>query len=253
MGTFAFIPQASAKILRTKPSASSSWSTFPLTFGSGFEFETDSQETIYDFPLLLEYNFLEELKFSIEPNFAHIDPKTAGARSVTGMGDLETTLEFEFLSETDFRPAISAEGVVKWPTASDSAFGTGNWDYSIGLIASKDLLFVDLNFEVFYTFVGSTGQRDTLEFLLSVKKQLNHIFELEGEVVTSIGMGSGSGQSGTLSRHGAVVASENEFEGLLGLAEHVNKRLKLEEGVIIRNDLSWQFVIAWEWSFLGKN
>ena len=55
---------------------------------------------------------------------------------------------------------------------------------------------------------------------------------------TSASGGSGSGR---------------ETEGLIGFAERFNKNMKIEEGIIYRNDHTWQFVSAFEWSFSGEN
>ena len=82
----------SARILKTKHTASSTWSPWSaLVIGSGLEFQSDSKESEYDFPFLLEYNFTQTLKLSLEPNFVHINAKTKDARTVSGFGDLETS------------------------------------------------------------------------------------------------------------------------------------------------------------------
>jgi hypothetical protein len=59
----------------------------------------------------------------------------------------------------------------------------------------------------------------------------------------------------TVGRHGGIIGDpeqgSNEIEATLGVAEHLNEFLKLEEGVIIQKDGSWQVVFAWEWDFGG--
>src|SRR5262249_55736106 len=115
---------AQARILRTRPTPLETWDPLlPLTIGSAVEFETDNTSSQYSFPMLLEYNFSEPLRITIEPNIGHIDAKANDARTVTGVGDLETALEYEFVRERRYRPAFTAEGMIKWPTASDRDIG----------------------------------------------------------------------------------------------------------------------------------
>jgi hypothetical protein len=242
-----------ARILKTRPTPSESWTPLmPLTIGGGFEYETDSEQSQYDFPLLLEYNFTDKLKLTVEPNFVAIDSKTEGGNSVSGFGDLETSVEYEFLPELRYRPALTAEGVIKWPTASDSDIGRPGEDYSIGLIMSKDLVFVNLDLNALYTFVGDSEQENAFELSLAAERRLNHYLDLEAEVVQPFG-GGARGQPGTLSGLGNTDGGGNETEGTLGLAWHVTKHLKLEAGGTLRTDGSWQFLSAWEYSFSGED
>ncbi len=247
IATLVGTPSAFARIRKTRPSVSSYWSTLPLTVGSGFEFETDAEETDYDFPVLAEYNLLENLKFIVEPNFAIVNSKTPDIKSASGFGELETSVEYEFIPERRYRPALSTEATVKWPTASDTTLGSGKYDYTIGLIFSKDLVVVDLDFNVLYTFVGGSG--DTIEISLGAEKDLNHFLVLETEGVGTIGSGGIQGTPGL----GSPGSGETGFEALVGFAEHINRYLKFEEGGIIRHDLSWQIVFAWEWNFSGED
>ena len=54
--------------------------------------------------------------------------------TIGGPGDLETSLEYEFIHERRYRPAVSATSIIRWPTASDPDLGTPGRDYSLGLI-----------------------------------------------------------------------------------------------------------------------
>src|SRR5207244_6202134 len=98
----------SAKILHTRQEPSANWDPWlPLTIGSGIEFETNKEDTQYDFPMLLEYNFTQTLKLTIEPAVEHISAKVKGGRTVTGLGDMEASLEYEFVRERRYRPALT--------------------------------------------------------------------------------------------------------------------------------------------------
>ena len=245
-----------ARILKTKHTASATWSPWSaFLIGSGLEFQTDSKESEYDYPLLLEYNFTERLKLSIEPNFVHIAAKSKDVRTVSGLGDLETSVEYEFLRERRYRPALSAQGLIKWPTATDPDIGTPGRDYSLGLIASKDFVYFDVDLNVLYTFVGDTGQKDNLQIALAAEWPLNHRFDVIAEVVTTIGSGRIRGQPGTIVGVGGANEGQGagaKTEGTLGFAWHAKRYLKFEQGVIHKSDHSWQFVVAWEWNFGGN-
>lgn len=248
-------PPAFAKILTTRPTASSGWVTNSLaqerfTIGSGFEIQSDSDEVQYDFPFLIEYNFTETLNLTIEPDIVYIESKNPRNRSVTGFNDLETTLEWEFLSERRYRPAFSVQGAIKWPTATDPDIGTPKIDYSLGLVASKDLVLADLDLNLIYTFIGDCHMQNLIELSIAAEWPVNHYLSVLTEVVTTFGSGGVRGATGTLTGLGNGNAN-NESEGLIGLAEQLNKFLKFEQGIIRKSDQSWQFVFAWEYAFGG--
>ena len=249
---------ASARILKTRRPGQPARG-LALTLGSGFEYETDPEESEFGYPFLIEYELTKSLKLSAEPSYVQIRSKP-GERgvSVSGSGDFETTLEYEFLPERRYRPALTAEGIVKWPTAAHEEIGTHEMDYSLGLVASKELVGFDLDFNALYTFVGSPPGlklQNATEVSLASEWHLRPALDLEAEVVTSTGGGI-RGQSGTLGgiagRAGSVGPSENVTEGTLGLAVHFNDFLKLEQGIVAKSDGSWQAVFAWEWEFGGR-
>lgn len=246
----------SAKILKTRRTGQPGH-RLPITVGSGFEYESDGVDKEYAFPFLLEYGITPLLKLSAEPSYISINTKDEG--KVSGMGDLETTLAYEVIPETRYRPGITPEGIVKWPTASRNELGTGETDYSLGVILSKAFGRIDTDFNAVYTFIGSPpGVKldNTLDLSLAAEWRLNSVLNLEGEVVTSnapSGFRGRPGSIGGLGGPGVVsVAGGRETEGTLGLVEALGGRLKLEEGMILRSDGSWQAVVAWEWD-LSRN
>ena len=249
---------ASARILKTKRPGQPGQG-LALTIGSGFEYETDPEESEFGYPFLIEYELTKTLKLSAEPSYVQIRSKP-GQRgtSVSGSGDFETTVEYEFIGERRHRPALTAEGIVKWPTAAYDAIGTHEMDYSIGLIVSKELVGFDLDFNALYTFVGSPPDvplENSTEVGLASEWHVRPSFDLLAEVVTSTG-GGVRGRSGSLGslggRANAIGISESLTEGTLGFALHLNDFLKLEQGVIAKSDGSFQAVFAWEWDFSGR-
>jgi hypothetical protein len=251
---FATAPPAAAKVLKTK---SGQVKELALTVGSGIEFTTDSEETQYDFPFLVEYGVTENLQLTIEPDYIVL--QSTNGNSVSGIGDLETSLTYEFLSMRRHRPSLSAEGLIKWPTASRGEFGTGKADYSLGVIVSKEFVHMDVDFNAVYTIMGSPPSvqlPNILELSLAMEWHLSRVLDLEGEMVTAGSSGSGFhrrpgtiGGGGGLPSVGSSEKGGRDTEGTLALAELLSARLKLEQGVAINFDGSWQVVCAWEWDF----
>jgi hypothetical protein len=242
-------PPAHAKILKTKQA--SQYREFQLIIGSGFEYEGDSEEKQYDFPFLVEYGVTDALTVTVEPDYTVIQP--AGTVSIRGWGDLETSAVFEFVSERRSRPSLSAEVLVKWPTATSDSLSTGEIDYSVGGIISKEFVRFDVDSEWLYTFVGDPSAIDlanSSEISLAAAWHMTRSIDVEVEGVTSSGGGfRGSGQS-NLSRLPSDIAAEGrQYEATLGLSERFGAHFKLEAGVIYKSDGAWQFVAAWEWNF----
>ena len=244
---------ASAKIVKTKR-----FRELALVVGSGIEYQSDSDQTEYGYPFLVEYGPSDALKITLEPSYVSIRDKNAG-RTTRGIGDLETTLTWEFLKERRNRPVLAVEGIVKWPTAKHDEIGTGKTDYSIGGLISKEFVHADLDLEALYTFVGSPAGvhlQNIFETSLAAEWHLSSFVDLEGEVVTSVGAGRGfRGQPGTIAGFGGLAESEKgarESEGTLGLAEHLTDHLKLEQGIIYKSDGTWQAVAAWELDFAER-
>lgn len=243
---------AGATILKTRRPR-----VLALTVGSGFEYASDSEKSEYGYPFLIDYGFTEKLKLTVEPSYIVLRSKVGG--SVRGLGDLETTLESELVTERRYRPALTLEGIVKWPTGRHAEFGTGKRDYTLGVLLSKEFVGGDADFNATYTFVGSppgTHLQNSIEASLAAERYISRTLSFLGEIVTTQGSGVFRGQPGSISGIGGLpkVASEpvgSNTEGTLGLAEHLNRHFKLEEGGILKTDGSWQLVFGWEWDFAG--
>ena len=247
-GVLSAVLPASARIIRSRPSAASAsyegavpsvWAPlYAFVLGGGFEYERSREQTEYGFPFLLEYNVTEKVKLTLEPKYTSLAARSRDARSVKGFGDLETSLAYEFLRERRYRPALSVEGRIKWPTASDPDLGERRRDYTLGLIASKDLVFVDVDLNVLYTFVGEREREDTIEVSLAAEWHVNRDVDVIAEVAQVTRLGGRDGERG-------------ESEATVGLAWHVNKFLKLEQGVVFKERGIWEAVFAWEWRIGG--
>ena len=252
VGIFLTAIPLSARILKTRTAQTEAYDAeLPLTIGSSFEFQADSEEKEYGFPFFAEWAFTEELKLTVEPKYVVIRSKTADP--VNAWEDLETALEYEALAETRNWPAFALEGIVKWPTGTNDQISSGKADYTIGGIVSKELGPMDVDTNIDYTFIGSPPGlklKDILEISFSAEWHLNPTIDLVGEVVWSSG-GGFSGKPGTIGYDASDQNSGSEAEVTFGAAEHLSKYLKLEQGVTLVTDGSWQGVIAWEYAFSG--
>jgi len=251
-GLLATALPAAARITRTRPSASSTAYSTPapsiwaplsaFVLGAGVDYRSDGEQTEYGFPILLEYNLTEKLKLTLEPEYASIVSQSQDVRSVSGFADLETAVTYEFLRERRYRPALSVEGRIKWPTAEDPDLGDPGRDYTLGLIASKDLVFVELDLNVLYTFIGDREQEDTVELSLAAAWPVNRYVDVIAEVASVTRIGDLRGEES---------GGRSETEATVGLAWNVSKNLKLEQGIVFKEHGVWEAVFAWEWSFGG--
>jgi len=231
---------AQSTIYKTRKSASSTWSTvLPLTIGSGFEFETNKDQTEWGFPILIQYNFTETLQVSLEPAFGHIKGKTEDVRTVGGLSDLETSIDWEFLRERRWTPALGFEGTIRWPTASHPELGNRNHDYSVGLVLSKDMVFFDLDSNVIYTFSGDRDVQSDLEISVAAEYPLSRWLDLDAEFVQTIETGRGR--------------SDRPREVTFGVSWHIDPFWTIEYGTQVRSDRSWQLLLGWQYSFGGND
>lgn len=238
----------SARILKTRKSSQSQ--ALDLTVGSGAEYDNDGETMELGFPFLVDWGFAKTLKLTVEPQYTVINSNVG--ESVSGLGDLETSLTWDFVSERRYRPLFSAVALIKWPTASGD-IGTGETDYSLGGIVSKDFgNNCDLEFNAAYTWVGSPPDeklKNSLEFSLATEWRMTPRLTLEAEIATA--SGGVRGQAGAIGGVGTGTGGGGgrESEASIGLAENLTHRFKLEEGVVVKADGGWQFVLAWEFDF----
>ena len=239
----------SARILKTRKSGQSQ--ALDLTVGSGAEYENDGETMELGFPFLVDWGFAKRFKLTVEPQYTVINSTVVG-ESAHGLGDLETSVTWDFVSERRYRPLFSAVALIKWPTAAGD-IGTGETDYSLGGIVSKDFgNNCDLEFNAAYTWVGSPPDeklKNSLEFSVATEWQITPRLALEAEIATA--SGGVRGQAGTIGGVGSGTGGGGgrETEATIGLAENLTHRFKLEEGVVVKADGGWQVVFAWEFDF----
>jgi hypothetical protein len=234
LATSSALAQTSS-IIRTRQAPSSTWDPLArLSLGGSVELERHDGETRFDIPIRLEYSLTEQCRISLEQNFAHLNNKDFEVGSVGGLGDLETSVEYEFLPERRYTPALSAEGVIRWPTATDADLGAPGTDFTLGIIASKDLVDFEVDVNLRYTFIGDHELHDTLDASVAVLVPFQDHFEFEAEL-------------------GVTNDSDTITTDLtLGVAYHLNKKMTIEQGVNIQDDGTWQLIFGWSYSFGGE-
>ncbi len=253
LALFLVTPTASARITKSRSSVSSAarqglgtdvwWSPlYSTVIGAGIEYSSDADFTEYAFPILVEYQISNTLLIAFEPEYLSLVSKDPEEPSLKGWGDFETTLNWEFLRERRFRPALSLEAKIKWPTAEHADLGEPGLDYTLGLIATKELGRFEVDLNVLYTFSGHSERQDSVEAAFAVAYHLNPWIHLIGEVTTVARVGGARGD-GTAARF--------ESEALVGLAWLVSKNLTIEHGITFKKHGEWQAVLAFEWSFSG--
>lgn len=91
-------------------------------------------------------------------------PVISGSNHTIGIGDIPVTLKAKLWDQGDLQPAASARASVKLPTGSKGrAFGSGEFDWGLGLLLEKDIkkLAVYLNADV--TFPGEAYTDDGID------------------------------------------------------------------------------------------
>lgn len=230
---------AQSTIYQTRKAPSSTWSPiFPLTIGSGLEFSANDRETRWEFPVLIQYNFTPSLQLTLEPSFAHTTGKVEDVTTAGGLGDLETSLDWEFLHERRWTPAIGLEGTIRWPTASHPELGDDRHDYAVGLVISKDCVFFDLDSNITYTFAGDRDESSKLEVTLAAEYPVRRNLALNAELVQSFETGPGHG---------------HPTEFTFGFSWHANAFWTLEYGTELDSGGDWKQLLGWQYSFGGND
>lgn len=232
---------AQSTVFRTRSSASSTWGgLLPLSVGIGGEYEKSDDEKASGIPMLVEYNFSQRFRAAAEVSFAFVDSSDPDTGKAHGFDDLETSAEYEFLRERRNTPALTVAGLIKWPTATNDRIGNPGTDYSIGVIASKDLVYLDLDANAVYTRSGDRNSPDLVELSLSGAVPVNYRFDLVAEVVRTVGAS------------GPDPSSADETEATVGFEWQITPFQSLEQGFLRKQDGTWGVLVGWKYSFGGE-
>lgn len=222
-----------------------------LVLGAGFEFSRDDEESAQEYPLVVEWNLAADWKAIVESSYVALDPRDAREPAARGSGDLETFLEGELLAERGAWPALAVEAGVKWGIAAAPELGTGEHDFALGLIASREFDGWDADLGAVYNWIGNpprVDQQDVFELSLGAEIELGETLSLIGEAVYSFGGASSFRRGGGL---GGLGEGGGGFEYAAGFGLQLGERLKAEAGGSIHTDGSWQGILYFEWEFGG--
>ena len=244
-----------AKVLKTRR-ANRPPGVLEFTVGAALEFQTDVEATEYGLPLLLEWSPRPMLTLTAEPTFVSILPKASAA--IHGLDDLDSAIEWEFVSERRTRPAVALQGEIKWPTTTHLAIGDRRREFGLGVLVSKELVPANFSLNVIAgrSARPSLGQvRDIVQISAAAEWHLNPDLDLQAELLTTQGFGPLRGPIDPRNPNAEPLnvpgRGTGEVEATLGLAQLFGKRLKLEEAAIVQTDGTWQAIVAWEWDFGG--
>jgi hypothetical protein len=171
---------AQSTVFRTRRSASSSWNPIlPLTFGVGLDFEKGDEQKELAVPWLLEYNFTEHVRVTVESGIKFLDSMDPEIGKTEGLDDTETGVDYEFLRERRYTPSLTLVGLVRWPTATDGDLGDPGTDVSAGLTAAKDLVHFDLESNLLFTYTTDGDSSNLIEFAVAATFPLRYNWELQ--------------------------------------------------------------------------
>ncbi len=206
------------------------------------EYQTSREGTESALPMELETGLTDQFALLVEPvPFTTIQPKNKP--HATGIGDLELTLFYLTLTESEGRPAIALAAEAKLPTARSRLIGTGKADYTPYVIGSKKFGVLDVHVNLGYTFMGQPdGQtvNDLFNYALGAEYEVSIQWELIGEIYGNTSSLSGNE---TQSEHPGIansaVAPEsagNEVVGTVGARYHYDKSTIFSFGVSYDNN-----------------
>jgi hypothetical protein len=210
-----------------------------VKLAGSFEFQTSAEGTEVAVPLELEYGITDNLQLLVEPvAYTSIHPKSGSGAS--GLGDLESTLLYRFIQESESLPAFALAGEVKIPIAKSTLISTGKADYTGYLIASKKFGSTDLHANIGYTIVGVPAGA-TLNNVLSgsaaFEYHLNSTFDVVGELFANTpSVPEGNELIGSTESTTTPEAAGGEVFGTIGARYYPQSNLAISFGLSYDNN-----------------
>ncbi len=187
-----------AQVLETETArlpARGSWEV-----GGNYEYQKSSDGRESALPWAIQYGLGDTWELLVEP-VANTAIRPAGASRVSGSGDLEITLTHLFRRDSGSRwPALAWAAEVKVPTGKKPLIGTGEYDYTGYLIASKRFGKFDLHANLSYTMIGNppgANLEDIFGVAVGTIYRPNTNYEIFGEVLATSPSGGGEQNSNT--------------------------------------------------------
>lgn len=185
-----------------------------LEFEGAFEYVKQPDEE-RNCALTLKYGLTENWDFGVEFPYKFIDLVQSG--KVDGTGDINISTKYRLLEEVERLPAIAVSLNVKTETGNeDKSLGTGEIDYGLTGIFTKEIGEFTFHSNLGYTFVGGDAD-DTLSYGFALEYSLRENLNLVGEVV------------GETAFDGDF--NDNPCSGLFGLNYGLNEMVVFDFGV----------------------
>ena len=152
---------------------------------AGYEFQTSREGTESAIPLTFNFGLLDRLELAVEP-VVHTRIRPNAGQRASGFGDIEVTLTGLVFEESGNLPAIAVAGEIKFPSAHNSLIGTGEYDYTGYLIASKRFGNFYTHANIGYQVTGSpegVGTKNVWNFATAISYHINPQFDVYAEVL----------------------------------------------------------------------
>ena len=151
---------------------------------AGFEHQRASTGTESAAPFALGYGLTDRLELLIEPVFLdRVHDKGLGA--VQGIGDLELTLTSDLFRSADRRSGFALAGEAKLPTARNRRIGSGQADFTLWSIASRQSGSWDTHANLGYTIIGKpagVSVTNVVNYGLAEEYRVSSKWEIVAEV-----------------------------------------------------------------------
>lgn len=197
LGLGAFCNPARGQILETETARLPRRAAWELA--GNLEYQTSSEGRESAFPWALTYGLRDDWELVIEP-VLYTDISPSGAAPASGVGDTEITLTQLFHAENGSRvPALAWAIEAKVPTGRPPLIGTGEYDYTGYVIASKRIGRFDVHGNLSYTLIGApagTNLEDYVGLAIGAVFRPRPGYEIFGEILGTSSSGGGDEGSG---------------------------------------------------------
>ncbi|MFH1479294.1 MAG: transporter [Candidatus Omnitrophota bacterium] len=180
---------------------------------SGFEYVKQPDEE-RNFSLVVKYGLTKNIDIGMETPYQFIDFKESA--NVDGIGDVKLCTKYRFLEEGDL-PGMALSFSIKTESGDEEkGLGSGEADYSVTGLITKEIGAFTTHLNLGYTFVGEPGD-DNLLYGIALEYPLNESLNIVGEV------------AGETVFDGDF--DDNLFSGLLGANYSLNEIAALDLGI----------------------
>lgn len=184
----------------------------------GYEYVKQADKE-HGLSFVLKYGLIKDLDLGIELPYKFID--FGGGDDVEGIGDIIFTIKYLFWDESSNLPALALTFTIKTETGNkDKGLGSGEVDYGLNGIITKEInkFVTHLNFG--YIFVGDPEDEDLddiFSYSVALEYPINERLNIVGEI------------TGETAFEGSF--NDNPLNGMIGLNYVLNRIVSYDFGV----------------------